>query len=162
MTKLSQALGEKYQSKRQNIFTRSFELGGHNFKVRIPFVAESDKIYQKVNNPDEAHIDRIYNQLIEPLLALKNEPDADSEIQFQDNDVIVKGRSMREAAKNKAITENRVVEYIKLLVPEQPDMTLDDLTYEEVEAEFPWTVQLALIEKISEAISPGYKEARGN
>ena len=55
-----------------------------------------------------------------------------------------------------------MVEYIKLLVPEQPDMTLDDLTYEEVEAEFPWTVQIALIEKISEAISPGYKETRGN
>jgi hypothetical protein len=69
---------------------------------------------------------------------------------------------MREAAKNKAMTENRVVEYIKLLIPEQPDLSLDDLTYEEVEAEFPWTVQIALIEKISEAISPGYKETRGN
>jgi hypothetical protein len=41
-------------------------------------------------------------------------------------------------------------------------MTLDDLTYEEVEAEFPWTVQVALIEKIAEAISPNYKETRGN
>jgi hypothetical protein len=162
MTKLSQVLGEKYKAKRQNVFTRTFELGGHTFKVRIPFVAESDQIYQKVNNPDEAHIERIYKQLIEPLLALKDQADIDSEIVFAEDDVIVKGRSMKEAAKNKAMTENRVVEYIKLLVPEQPDLSLDDLTYEEVEAEFPWTVQLALIEKISEAISPGYKETRGN
>ena len=162
MTKLSKALGEKYQAKRTNIFTRSFELGGHTFKVRIPFVAESDQIYQKVNNPDEAHIERIYQQLTEPLISLKDQATPDEEIKYQENDIVVKGRSMREAAKNKAMTENRVVEYIKLLVPEQPDMNLDDLTYEEVEAEFPWTVQIALIEKISEAISPGYKETRGN
>lgn len=162
MTKLSNLLGEKYQAKRTNIFTRSFELGGHTFKVRIPFVAESDEIYRKVNNPDEAHIERIYQQLTEPLIQLKDQAAPDEEIKYQEKDIVVKGRSMREAAKNKAMTENRVVEYIKLLVPEQPDMTLDDLTYEEVEAEFPWTVQIALIEKISEAISPGYKETRGN
>jgi hypothetical protein len=162
MTKLSNILGEKYQAKRTNIFTRSFELGGHTFKVRIPFVAEADQIYQKVNNPDEAHIERIYKELSEPLLALKDQEISDSEIEFTQTDILVKGRSMREAAKNKAMTENRVVEYIKLLIPEQPDMNLDDLTYEEVEAEFPWTVQIALIEKISEAISPGYKETRGN
>jgi hypothetical protein len=41
-------------------------------------------------------------------------------------------------------------------------MTLDDLTYAEIESEFPWTVQIALIEKITEAISPTYKETRGN
>ena len=162
MTKLSNLLGEKYQAKRANIFTRSFELGGHTFKVRIPFVAESDAIYKKISDPDAEHIERIYQQLAEPLLLLKDQSTADPEIEYQENDILVKGRSMREAAKNKAITENRVVEYIKLLVPEQPDMTLEDLTYEEVEAEFPWTVQVALIEKISEAISPSYKETRGN
>jgi uncharacterized protein (DUF342 family) len=162
MTKLSNLLGEKYQAKRANIFIRSFELGGHTFKVRIPFVAESDAIYKKISDPDQEHIERIYKQLSEPLLSLKDNAQEDAEIEFKENDIVVKGRSMREAAKNKAITENRVVEYIKLLVPEQPDMTLNDLTYEEVEAEFPWTVQVALIEKISEAISPNYKETRGN
>ena len=162
MTKLSNLLGEKYQAKRANIFIRSFELGGHTFKVRIPFVAESDAIYKKISDPDQEDIERIYKQLSEPLLSLKDNAQEDAEIEFKENDIVVKGRSMREAAKNKAITENRVVEYIKLLVPEQPDMTLNDLTYEEVEAEFPWTVQVALIEKISEAISPNYKETRGN
>lgn len=162
MTKLSNLLGEKYQAKRANIFTRSFELGGHTFKVRIPFVAESDAIYKKISDPEQEHIERIYKQLSEPLLSLKDTAQEDAEIEFKETDIVVKGRSMREAAKNKAMTENRVVEYIKLLVPEQPDMTLDDLTYEEVEAEFPWTVQVALIEKIAEAISPNYKETRGN
>lgn len=162
MTKLSKALGNKYQAKRTNIFTRTFELGGHTFKVRIPFVAEADKIYEKINSPDEKHIEKIYQTLAGPILKFKDTPEQGAEIEYQENDIVVNGRSMREAARNKAITENRVVEYIKLLIPEDPEMSLDDLTYEEVEAEFPWTVQIALIEKISEAISPGYKETRGN
>lgn len=162
MTKLSNILGQKYQAQRQNIFIRSFELGGHTFKVRIPFVAESDEIYKKVNNPSQEHIDKLYQVLAQPLLDMRESAGPDSEIEFLENDIVVQGRSIKEAAKNKAAVENRIVEYIKLLVPENPDMTLDDLTYEEVEAEFPWTVQLALVEKISEAISPNYKEIRGN
>jgi hypothetical protein len=160
MTKLASALGEKYQAKKLNIFTRTFELGGHTFKVRIPYVAETDAIYEKINNPDLEQIENIYQLLAEPLLKFKEQ--ASEGVEFTENDVIVNGRSMREAAKNKAITEIRVTEFIKLLVPENPEMTLDDLTYAEIESEFPWTVQIALIEKITEAISPTYKETRGN
>jgi hypothetical protein len=160
MTKLASALGEKYQAKKLNIFTRTFELGGHTFKVRIPYVAETDAIYEKINNPDPEQVEKIYQLLSEPLLQFKDQ--ATEGVEFAENDVIVNGRSMREAAKNKAITEIRVTEFIKLLVPENPEMTLDDLTYAEIESEFPWTVQIALIEKITEAISPTYKETRGN
>jgi hypothetical protein len=49
-----------------------------------------------------------------------------------------------------------------LLIPEVPDHSLADLTYEEIEAEFPMSVQSQMIEKIVQAISPTYKEARGN
>ena len=56
--------------------------------------------------------------------------------------------------------ERKVVEYLKLLVPETG--TLDDLTYEEIEQEFPLQVQLELLEKITEVIQPGYKDARKN
>jgi hypothetical protein len=128
--------------------------------VRIPFVAETDAIYEKINNPDPERVNNIYNLLAEPLIKFKEQ--ASEGVEFTEDDVIVNGRSMREAAKNKAVTEIRVTEFIKLLVPENPEMTLDDLTYEEIEAEFPWIVQVALIEKITEAISPTYKETRGN
>lgn len=162
MTKLSKALGEKYQAKRASIFIRSFELGGHTFKVRIPYVEEADRMYKKIFSPDEEQVERIYQELAEPLAKFKDMPTEESEFEFLENDILIKGKSLRETAKNKVMTENRVVEYIKLLVPETPDMSLDDITYAEIEAEFPWTVQLALVEKITEAISPGYKEARGN
>ena len=69
---------------------------------------------------------------------------------------------MREAAKNKVMTEQRIVEYIRLLVPENPENSLADITYADVEAEWPLNVQLALCEKIGEVISPTYKETKGN
>jgi hypothetical protein len=84
------------------------------------------------------------------------------EFKFTDNDILVDGRSMREAAKNKAITEARITEFFKLLVPELDGASLDDLTYKDIEDEFPMSVQLQIVEKIGEAISPTYKESRGN
>ncbi len=162
MSKLSATLGEKYQSKRAAIFTRTFELGGHTFKVQIPSIAQSDKIYQQVMNPSDDVVESLYQKMVEPLLTFKDSSTPEDEVKYLDNDVIVKGRSMREAAKNKAMTEAKITEYIKLLVPENPENTMDDITYADVEAEFPLPIQLSLVEKIAEVISPSYKESRGN
>jgi len=162
MSKLSATLGEKYQNKRASIFTRTFELGGHTFKVSIPSVAQADEIYQKVMNPSDEVIDGLYAKMVEPLLKFKDSASSEDEVEYFDNDVVVKGRSMREAAKNKAMTEAKITEYIKLLVPENPENTMDDITYADIEAEFPLPIQLSLIEKIAEVISPSYKESRGN
>lgn len=162
MSKLSATLGEKYQSKRATIFTRTFELGGHIFKVQIPSVAQSDKIYQSVMNPSEELIESIYAKMVEPLLIFKDQSTQEDGVEYLENDVMVQGRSMREAAKNKAMTEAKITEYIKLLVPENSENTMDDITYEDIEAEFPLAIQLTLIEKIAEVISPSYKENRGN
>lgn len=160
MSKLSSALGSSYEQKRREILTRKFELGGHTFKVRIPLVAESDAIYKRIIDPDPVRIDELYEQMAAPLQNFKDQ--ATEEFQFVDNDVLVQGRSLREAAKIKAQTETRIVEYIKLLVPELEGASLEDLTYADVESEWPLNVQLALCEKIGEVISPGYKETRGN
>ena len=160
MTRLAAALGDKYQAKRKEIFTRKFELGGHTFTVRIPFVHESDAIFERVMNPDEAHIQRLYEAMAAPMMEFKDK--ANDDVVYEDNDILVKGRSMREAARNKAMTENRITEYIKLIVPEAPDATMDEITYADIEAEFPMSVQLTLVEKIAEVISPTYKESRGN
>jgi hypothetical protein len=162
MSKLSAALGEKYQSKRESIFTRSFELGGHTFKVRIPSVAESDGIYERVMNPTDEQIDALYKAISEPLLKFKDEPIQESGVEYLENDVIVQGRSMREAARNKAMTEARITEYIKLLIPESAEYSMADITYADIDLEFPLAIQLNLVEKIAEVISPSYKESRGN
>lgn len=160
MTKLGSAFGEKYQAKRKDLLTRTFVLNGHTFKVRIPLVAESDAIYKKVTEPDEETVEKIYQEITAPLRQF--ESSQTEEFQFTDNDILVDGRSMREAAKNKAITEARITEFFKLLVPEMEGATLDDLTYADIEEEFPISVQMLIVEKIGEVISPTYREARGN
>ena len=162
MSRLSATLGEKYQSKRAAIFTRTFDLGGHTFKVHIPSISEADAIYQKVMNPSDEVIEALYNKMTEPLLTFKDNASTEDEVEYLEDDVVVKGRSMREAAKNKAMTEAKITEYIKLLVPENPENTMDDITYADIEAEFPLPIQLSLVEKIAEVISPSYKESRGN
>jgi hypothetical protein len=158
MSKIASILGN--EKKLKDIRIKKFELGGHTFRVRVPLVAESDAIYAKVMTPSEEKVSEIYQQLTASLIQFKDKESDD--FQFSDDDVIVSGRSMREAAKNKAMIETRVVEYIKLLVPESEDQTLDDITYKDIEDEFPLSVQMALIKSIGEAISPTYEESRGN
>ena len=160
MTKFSKAFGDKYQTNKKNMLTRSFELGGHTFKVRIPLMIESDAIYKKVSNPDEEKVEKVYQEITAPLRQFEN--NQSEEFKFTDNDILVDGRSMREAAKNKAITEARITEFFKLLVPEMEGVTLEDLTYADIEEEVPIAVQMQIVEKIGEVISPTYREARGN
>lgn len=160
MSKFSNAFGDKYQANKKNLLIRTFELGGHTFKVRIPLVAESDAIYKKVSEPDEATVEKIYVDITASLQQFK--PTQTEDFKFIDNDILVDGRSMREAAKNKAITEARITEFFKLLVPELEGASLEDLTYADIEQEFPTSVQMMIVEKIGEVISPTYREARGN
>lgn len=160
MTKFSSAFGDKYQTNRKNLLIRSFELGGHTFKVRIPLVVESDAIYKKVSEPNEETVEKVYQEITKPLRQFEN--NQTEEFKFTDDDILVDGRSMREAAKNKAITEARITEFFKLLVPEMEGVTLEDLTYADIEEEFPISVQMQIVEKIGEVISPTYREARGN
>jgi hypothetical protein len=79
---------------------------------------------------------------------------------FKENDITIQGRSMMDTAKNKYLTEYRILEMIKLLVPEE-GYSLNDLTYAEIDELFPFSIQLELIEKIGDVISPAYKDTRG-
>lgn len=160
MTKLASLLGTQYETKRKGLFIRQFELGGHIFKVKIPSVAESDAMYERIQNPPQEEIDAIYTTIATPLEQFRDQDT--EEFKFTENDIVVNGRSLRETAKTKLMTQTRITEFIKLLIPENPNDSLAELTYEEVELEFPITVQIALMEKIAEAISPSYKESRGN
>ena len=81
-------------------------------------------------------------------------------VEITEDDVIVEGRSTKDLVRQVIMMEQRIVQFIRLLVPEVG--TLSDLTYEEVDAEWPMAVQLEMIAKITEAIQPGYKDSRKN
>jgi hypothetical protein len=154
MSKLGSALGSKYEENRLSILTRTFELGNHTFKVRIPSVNEIEIIFNYFKNPNEDKVEEMYQEIIKSFPNIEKEEN----VEVTDNDIIVDGRSLRETAKNKHSLQYRIVEYIKFLIPETG--SLEDLTYADVEAEFPLAVQLTLVDKINEVISPEYKEVR--
>ena len=154
MSKLGSALGKKYEENRLSVLTRSFELGDHTFKVRVPSVQEIEAIYNYFKNPNEEKVEEEYQLMIKAFENLKDQEG----VEVKDNDFIIDGRSIRETAKNKHILQHRIVQYIKFLIPETG--SLEDITYEDVENEFPLTVQMTLVEKINEVISPDYKDIK--
>lgn len=140
----------------QDLRVKTFELGGQVFRVRIPLTKEMEAIEERVKEVDQAKLEERYAKLASGF-------DRNLEtngVVFTDNDVIVDGRSTRNIVEVGLQFESRVVEFIRLLVPQEG--TLDDLTYEEIEAEWPLSVQIDIVGKIGDVIQPGYKEERKN
>jgi hypothetical protein len=151
MTRLSSAFGET-----PNLRTKTFELAGHEFKVRVPLSKELDDIQDRINKVDATEFKIRFDKMTSTF---RNVSDVEGVV-VTDDDVIVEGRSTKELVQTILQMENRVVEYIKLLVP--VNGTLDDITYEDIEAEWPTAVQLEMLARISESIQPGYKDSRKN
>lgn len=156
MSRIQSAFGDSYQKASAHLRTKTFELGGHVFKVRIPLTKEMEQLEERISNIDEADLNSRYEKMSS---SFRNEAVIEG-VEVTEDDVIVEGRSTKELARSIIFMEQRIVEYIRLLVPEVGDW--EGLTYAEVEAEWPMTVQLEMIAKITECIQPGYKEARKN
>jgi hypothetical protein len=154
MTRLSSALGSTYAS--DSLRTKTFELGGHTFKVRVPLTREMELIQERIEIIDESE----YKARFEKMTTSFKDSTAVEGIVVTDDDVIIEGRSTRELVRSIMQMENRTVEYIKLIVPEHDN--LDDITYKDIDEEWPFQVQLEVLNKISEAIQPGYKDSRKN
>ena len=151
MTKLSSAFGET-----TNLRTKTFELAGHEFKVRVPLSKELDDMQDRISKIDATEFKIRFDKMTSTF---RNVSDIEGVV-VTDDDVIVEGRSTKELVETILQMENRVVEYIKLLVP--VNGTLDEITYADIEAEWPTTVQLEMLARISESIQPGYKDSRKN
>lgn len=150
MTKLATVLNFN-----ESIRTKSFELAGHIFKVRIPLTKELEEMMVKIANVSEEALNARISKMRDVLSTEKVDG-----VEVTDNDIIIDGRSTKETATAVLQMEQRILEYIKLLVPENGSM--QDITYADVEEAFPLQVQFELLEKISEVIQPGYKDAKKN
>lgn len=154
MTRLGSAFGKKYSI--EALRTKTFELGGHIFKVRIPLTKEMDEIQERISKIDETEAKARF----EKMTATFKDSKTVEGIVVTEDDVIIEGRSTRELVESMLQMENRTVQYIRLLIPENG--SLDDITYKEIEEEWPFQVQLEILNKITEAIQPGYKDSRKN
>lgn len=159
MSQLAQAFGKKFN--KEAVRTKTFEYGGHTFKVKVPLTSEYEALFEQVKIVDDAKVKQYYDELTKQFLENKDKLDPELGVVFKDNDVEIQGRSMLDTAKNKAITENRIVAMIRLLVPEEEGFDMATVTYDMVEELFPFSVQLELVELIGEVISPSYKDTKG-
>lgn len=151
MTRLASAFGNTGALR-----VKTFELGGHLFKVRIPLTKEMEEMNRRIEDAPKEEIESRYQKMTS---AFRDGEKIDG-IEITDDDVIVDGKSSRDLAESAIKIERRIVELFSLLVPESG--TLEGLTYQEIEDEFPFSVQVEIIGKISEAIQPGFKDQRKN
>jgi hypothetical protein len=138
--------------------TRAFEMNGHTFKVRVPLATELEQMFERINTPVQEQVEKYYAELSQPFTSDKVD---ETIVERTDDDILVSGRSLREAAKAKAITEQRILEMIRLLVPEEQGFDMASVNYDMVQEAFPFAIQLEMMELISKTISPDYKEHRG-
>ena len=138
--------------------TRTFEMNGHTFKVRVPLATELEQMFERIAMPDQEKVEKYYAELSKPFA--DNDVD-ETIVERTENDIIISGRSLREAAKAKTITEQRIVEMIRLLIPEEQGFDMATVNYDMVQEAFPFAIQLELMENISKTVSPEYKEHRG-
>jgi hypothetical protein len=154
MNKLEKALGSQFAKHKESVRTRSFTLGGHTFKVKVPLTKEFEEMQVRMEVIDDEIIDIYYQDLIKDL-------EESESCHITEDDVLVDGNSMKAAATNKRILEQRITELFRLLVPEEADFDMANITYPMIDELFPLPIQLQVIKNISETVSPGYEEAKG-
>ena len=155
MSKLSSAFGKKYESSLAQIRTRTYNAGGFDFKVRIPLTAELTAMQERITQIDPVRAEAKFKEMTSSLI--ESPPIG---VEIKEDDVIINGKSTRELVDSVLTMENRIVEYIRLLIP--VNGTMDDITYDDIESEWPLSVQLEIVDRITESIQPGYKDARKN
>ena len=159
MNNLANALGKNFVKNKEAVRIRSFELGGHTFKVKVPLTAEFEVMQQRMKTIDESKIDDYYKEITKDLEPFRNDPKEG--VEYQENDILLDGRSMRETARNKLVAEQRITELFKLLVPEQDGFDMNTITYSMIEELFPFPIQMQIIEEISRVVSIQYEAQKG-
>lgn len=150
MSRLSSALNIS-----DSIRYKTFQLGSNTFKVKVPLTNELEKMTERYLTVDESLLKDRLEKMTVAIRASGQE-----NVQVTEDDVIVDGKSSKETVKSIIQMEQRITEYVKLLVPANGE--INDLTYEEIEEVFPLQIQLELLENIMDAIQPGYKDAQKN
>ena len=149
MTKLSTLIGDS-----SAIRTRTFQIGGVDFRVKVPLSSEIDAMNDRINKVDQAEIDARFEK------SKKDLTESDT-VKFTEDDVLIEDRSLRDITDTAIRAERRILEFVRLIVP-QGGGTMDDLTYDDIEAEWPFAIQLEILNKIVEAIQPGFESQRKN
>jgi len=161
MSQLANALGTKFIESKEQLRIRTFDFNGVTFKIKVPLTVESDLMYEKNKVIDEAKAKQFYEEMAKEFIENKDKYESDKEIIFKEDDIIVKSISLKDTARNKVLTQNRITSLFQLIVPEDTTFDMSTITYADIDENFPFNIQLELIEKIAEVIAPSYTQTKG-
>lgn len=161
MNQFANALGKKFAENKDAIRVRSFELGGHTFNIKVPLTSEYETMLERIKIVDEDKVAEYYANLSKEFIEKKEEFSKEEDIVYLENDILLKGTSLQTTARNKVITENRITELFKMIVPEEVGFDMQTIDYSMIEELFPFPVQIQLIDEINSVISPTYKATKG-
>jgi hypothetical protein len=161
MNQLANAFGSKFAENKDSLRIKSFELNGHTFRVKVPLTAETDAMFERVKIIDEAKADQFYQEMSKEFIDNRVKYENDPDIKYLENDIEVKETSIKETSRNKVLTQNRITELVRLLVPENKDFDMASITYADIEELFPFSIQMELIDQINNVISPNYSATKG-
>jgi hypothetical protein len=161
MSKFANALGKNFSDKKNELRIRTFDIGSHTFKVKVPLTVEYDTMQKRMNDIDKDLVHKYYDEMAKSYLEKKEENKDNADIVYKEDDIEIEGRSLKESANNKVILEKRITEMFKLIVPEDGEFDMDTITYADIDEFMPFPVQMEMIEAISNAVSPSYKGNRG-
>ena len=161
MSNFANALGKNFVEKKEELRIRTFDIGSHTFKVKVPLTVEYDVMQKRMNDIPQNLIQIAYLELAGKYIDNKAEYIDNPDYVYKEDDIEIEGRSLKESAKNKVILEKRITEMFKLIVPEDNTFDMDTITYSDIEEFMPFPIQMEMIEAISNAVSPSYKSNKG-
>ena len=135
--------------------TKAFTLNKNKFEVKVPLNVELEVINKRIYEVSETEIKPRLEKMSE---AFKTST-ADNVV-ISENDIVVDGKSIKETVTSVIYMERKITEYFKFLIPTEGNF--DNITYEDIEAEFQLQIQFEMLEAIIAVIQPGYKEAKKN
>jgi hypothetical protein len=154
--KLQDRFGSAFQRQKY----ADIDFAGHPLKVYMPTRKEMLELEGKIKNPPDALVEQEYAKLVETFEKLYKVNQSVS-VERKDNDIVVDGRSLKEASRFKAQEIMREIALINLVGFEE-GQELFALSYEEISESFSPAQIKHLTDLIEKAVNPDYKDIEKN
>jgi len=168
---LANKLGSSYEQAKDKIKLRKIQISVDDatieLKVRIPLKKEMEAITTKISTPDDDRVKALYEFYTAGLKKSIDEGGDDflaalnaekSVLKVLDDDIILDGMSMKQAATMGSMYQVKVEEFFHLLHSETGEPINE--SYEQISGEFSEIWIKAIVEEIEKAIKPDYKSAK--
>jgi len=152
--KLQERLGAFQRQKYKTINFANQEL-----QVYVPTRNEKKNLMDKLRKPTPELIEAEYQDLIKSLWEFASP--TDDGIEVKDDDVVVNGSSMKNAARYKSIMKMREIAMISLVGFKEGD-DLFALSYEDISDTLSEVEIKELVKSIESVVNPDYEETKKN